>query len=207
MIAGRIFTLLRSVGMAAALLGSFASFDSAAAQSRAAILMPDSAEAGSSDFLVRNKYRIGSGSTSAVVSTSPGEAVSIARTEAAKGRKVILIGFGHGTIDVARALVAGAQVSGVVLVSGAYDGVRSELGSPAKLPRTLAIHHRADACDVSPPSAVATFAKWADGRVAVQWLNNRGPPVPDPCGPRSAHAFFMRDGSAVAAINGFIRSR
>ena len=204
MTTGKIFTLVRSVGMAAALLGSF---DSAAAQSRAAILMPDNAEAGSADFLVRTKNRIGSGSTSAVATSSPDEAVSLARAETAKGRKVILIGFGRGTIDVARALAAGAQVNGVVLVSGAYDGVRSQLGSPALLPRTLAIHHRADACDVSPPSAVSTFAKWADGRVAVQWLNNRGPPVPDPCGPRSAHGFFMRDGSAVAAINGFIRSR
>jgi subtilisin family serine protease len=207
MTAGKIFTLIRSAGVAAAVLGSFASFDSAAAQSRAAILMPDSAEAGSSDFLARTKKRIGSGSTSAVTTTSPEEAVAIARNETAKGRKVIPIGFGRGTIDVARALAAGAQVNGVVLVSGAYDEVRSQLGSPALLPRTLAIHHRADACDLSPPSAVPSFVKWADGKVAVQWLNNRGPPAPDPCASRSAHGFFMRDGSAVAAINGFIRSR
>jgi len=172
-----------------------------------AILMPGAGGATASDFLVRNKGRIGGSGVSVVVTTSSGQAASLSQSASDNGRKVILVGMSRGSIDVADALAAGAKASGVVLVSGAYDNVRSSLGSPSRLPATLVIHHRNDECDATPASAVASFVAWSGGRASTQWIDNQGAPAPNPCGPRGAHGFFMQDAAAVSAINGFIRSR
>jgi len=142
-----------------------------------------------------------------VVTTSSGQAASLSKSAAAKGRKVILVGMSRGSIDVANALAAGAQTNGVVLVSGAYSKVQSSLGSSSRLPATLIIHHRNDGCRSTPPSAASAFVAWSGGRASVHWINNQGAPAPNPCGPRGAHGFFMQDGAAVSAINSFIRSR
>jgi hypothetical protein len=170
------------------------------------ILMPGAGGAVSSDFLVRNKSRIGGAGTSVVVTTSSSQAASLSRDASAKGRKVVLVGMSRGTIDVANALAAGAKANGVVLVSGAYGKVRSALGSPSRLPATLAIHHRHDGCQSTPPSGATSFAAWSGGRASVRWIDNNGSPVPNPCGPRGAHGFYMQDGAAVSAINAFIAS-
>jgi predicted esterase len=172
-----------------------------------AILMPGAGGATASDFLVRNKGRIGGSDVSVVVTTSSGQAASLSQSASGNGRKVILVGMSRGSIDVANALAAGAKANGVVLVSGAYDKVRSSVGSPSRLPPTLLIHHRKDECDVTPASAVAPFVAWSGGRASTQWIDNQGAPAPNPCGPRGAHGFFMQDGAAVSAINGFISSR
>ena len=191
----------------AAFLVSTALSDSAVAQGKVAILMPGAGGATPIDFLVRNQGRIGGPGVSVIVTTSSSEAASISLSEAAKGRKVILIGMSRGTVDVANAITAGAKADGVVLVSGAYDNVRSRLGSPTSLPRALIVHHRADECHVTPPTAVDPFVAWSGGKASVRWISNQGSPVPNPCGPRGAHGFYMQDGAAVAAINGFIQSR
>ena len=177
------------------------------AQGKTAILMPGAGGAVPIDFLVRNQNRIGGPGVSVIVTTSSGEAASLSKSEAAKGRKVILVGMSRGTIDVASAIASGAKADGVVLVSGAYDNVRATLGSPSALPRTLLVHHRNDECNSTPPAAAASFIAWSGGKAYVSWIGNRGSPVPNPCGPRGAHGFFMKDGAAVSAINGFIRSR
>jgi hypothetical protein len=143
---------------------------------------------------------------SVIVTTLSGEAASISQSEAGKGRKVVLVGMSRGTIDV-NAFAAGAKADGVVLVSGAYDNVRSRLGSPANLPPVLIIHHRGDECGVTPPSAVDSFGAWPGGRASVRWIRNQGSPVPNPCGPRGAHGFYMKDGAGLSAINSFIQSR
>ncbi len=176
-------------------------------KARLAILMPGAGGATPSDFLVRNKERIDGANVSAVVTTSPAEAASLSQAASAKGRKVILIGMSRGSIDVANALAAGAKVNGLVLVSGIYDRVQAGLGTPSRLPATLVIHHRNDECHVTPPSAVSSFVAWSGGRASAQWIDNRGTPAPNPCGPRGAHGFFMQDGAAVSAINGFIAAR
>lgn len=170
------------------------------------VLLPGAGGAAASDFLVRNKGRIGGAGTSVVVTTSSSQAASLSRDASAKGRKVILVGMSRGSIDVANALAAGAKANGVVLVSGAYGKVQSVLGSPSRLPATLAIHHRNDGCHVTPPSALTSFVSWSGGRVSARWIDNSGSPVPNPCGPRGAHGFFMQDGAAVSAINSFIAS-
>lgn len=172
-----------------------------------AILMPGAGGATESDFLVRNKGRIGGSGVSVVVTTSSGQAASVSQSASDQGRKVILVGMSRGSIDVANALAAGARANGVVLVSGAYDKVRSSLGSPSRLPTTLVIHHRNDECHVTPASAVAPFVAWSSGRASTHWIDNQGAPAPNPCGPRGAHGFFMKDGAAVSAINRFISSR
>ncbi|MCP4617826.1 MAG: hypothetical protein GY844_15505 [Bradyrhizobium sp.] len=172
-----------------------------------AILMPGAGGATASDFLVRNKERIGGSDVSVIVTTSSGQAASLSQTASDKGRKVILVGMSRGSIDVANALADGAKANAVVLVSGAYSKVRSSLGSPSRLPATLVIHHRKDECHATPASAVAPFVAWSGGRASTQWIDNQGTPAPNPCGPRGAHGFFMQDGAAVSAINGFIKSR
>jgi hypothetical protein len=176
-------------------------------KARLAILMPGAGGATPSDFLVRNKGRIGGADVSVVVTTSPAEAASLSQGASAKSRKVVLVGMSRGSIDVANALAAGARANGVVLVSGAYDKVRASLGSPSRLPATLVVHHRNDECQATPASAVPSFVAWSGGRASAQWIDNRGTPAPNPCGPRGAHGFFMQDGAAVSAINGFIAAR
>jgi predicted esterase len=172
-----------------------------------AILMPGAGGATESDFLVRNKGRIGGAGVSVVVTTSSGQAASLSQSASDQGRKVFLVGMSRGSIDVANALAAGAKANGVVLVSGAYDKVRASVGSPSRLPTTLVIHHRNDECHATPASAVAPFVAWSGGRASTQWIDNQGAAAPNPCGPRGAHGFFMQDGAAVSAINGFISSR
>lgn len=174
---------------------------------RLAILMPGAGGAVPSDFLVRNKERIGGADVSVVVTTSPAEAASLSQGASAKNRKVVLVGMSRGSIDVANALAAGARANGVVLVSGAYDKVRASLGAPSQLPATLVVHHRDDECQVTPPAAVSSFVAWSGGRASARWIDNRGTPAPNPCGPRGAHGFFMQDEAAVSAINGFIAAR
>lgn len=176
-------------------------------ETKLAILMPGAGGAVSSDFLVRNKGRIGGSGVSVVLTTSPREAASLAQGAAAKGRRVILVGMSRGSLDVANALRAGAKANGVVLVSGPYAKVQSVLGSPSRLPATLAVHHRNDGCPSTPAAALPSFVSWSGGRVSARWISNQGSPVPNPCGPRGAHGFYMQDGDAVAAINGFVRSR
>jgi hypothetical protein len=122
------------------------SADAALAQGKVAILMPGSAGAVPSDFLVRNKDHIGGKGVSTVITTSSSEAASISQAEAAKGRKVVLVGMSRGAIDVAAALAAGAKVNGLVIVSGMYREARARLGSPGLLPRTLLIHNKYDTC-------------------------------------------------------------
>lgn len=177
------------------------------AQGRTVILMPGAGGATPIDFLVRNQSRIGGAGATVIVTTSSGEAASLSQAEAAKKRKVILVGMSRGTIDVANAIASGAKADGAVLVSGAYDNVRSALGSPSRLPRTLLVHHRNDECSATPPSAAGSFVAWSEGKASVRWISSQGAPVPNPCGPRGAHGFYMRDGAAVSAINGFIASR
>jgi hypothetical protein len=172
-----------------------------------AILMPGAGGIHAGDFLVRNQGRIGGGGIETRITTSSNEATNIARSEKQKGRKVVIVGMSRGTMDAARAIAAGAPVNGVVFVAGPLRNVASILGSPAKLPPALVVHHRNDACDRTPPSGVGFFQGWGGGRVRVQWIATQGSSDGRPCGPRGAHGFYMQDGPAVSAIVGFIRSR
>lgn len=183
------------------------SADHAMAQGKVAILMPGGAGAVPNDFLVRNKDRIGGPGVTTIVTTSSSEAASITQAEAAKGRKIVLVGMSRGAIDVASVLSMGAKVNGLVIVSGMYREAQARLGSPALLPRTLLVHNKYDTCKFTLPEFAREFAAWSGGRASVRWINVEGPDIPRACGPMGAHGFYRQDGGAVTAINGFIRSR
>jgi hypothetical protein len=171
---------------------------------KAVILFPGSAGAVPGDFLMRNRAAFGGFAT--FVTTSPSQAVAIANSEHQKGNKVFLVGMSLGTEKVASALVSGAPADGAVLVSGIWDRTMGILGSPAKLPPTLAVANPNDTCPATPPSGAAQMAQWSHGKVSLRLISETGPPVKKACGPFGGHGFFKKDGAAVAAIVGFIRS-
>jgi hypothetical protein len=115
-------------------------------------------------------------------------------------RKVVVVGTSRGTLRIPGALPA--QPYGIVLTSGFLDDVRSAIGSPAALPRTLIVHHRRDGCRFTPPEAVAPFKGWGGAKVQVVWLDG-GTPVGNPCRARGYHGFNGIDGSVVAAVARF----
>ena len=197
--------LKQALGAAVLLFAGFVS--QAMAQGKVAILMPGAGGAVPSDFLVRNQSRIGGKGVRTVVTTSSSEAASISQQEAASGSKVILVAMSRGAVDAAGAVAGGAKLNGLVIVSGVLREARQTLGSPSLLPRTLLIHNKNDACELTQPQFAQEFAAWSGGRASVRWVNVSGPPVPRECGPFGAHGFHRQDGGAVAAINGFINAR
>ena len=197
--------LLYAASLAALLL---ISSDNAFAQSgKLAVLMPGAGGAVPIDFLVRNEGRIRAAGIDTVITTSPAQAASLVRAAVEKKRKVFLLGMSRGARDVAQAIQAGARPTGVVFVSGGLNAAKGILGSPAALPATLVIHHRRDECDRTRPADAQSFVAWAGGKATLRWIDNKGPPVPNPCGPRGAHGFYLEDGPAVSAILGFIQAR
>jgi dienelactone hydrolase len=179
----------------------------AAAQGTVAILIPGAGGPVPSDFLMRNIGRFNSAGVETVVATSPQQAISLAGGLRAQQRKAVIVGMSRGGQMAANALAGGAPVVGAVFVSSGYDQIRSILGSPARLPPTLVVHHRLDRCPMTLPTAISPFSAWAKGKVSVAVFDNQGAPVPNECGPRGAHGYFMDDASPIAAIVSFVRSR
>ena len=171
------------------------------------ILIPGAGGPGPYDFLMRNRSRFSSAGLETFVATSAQEAVAVSQTLRAQRRKSVIVGMSRGGIATAAALAAGAPVSGAVFVSSNFRAVRGQLGSPRQLPPTLVVHHRQDGCGPTTPANVGGFAAWAGGKVRVAWFNNQGPEVPNPCGPRGAHGFYMNDAGPIGAIIRFARSR
>jgi dienelactone hydrolase len=189
-----------------------------------AILMPGAGGPIPSDFLVRNRNRFTAAGIETRITTSPEEAADIARAERQKGRKVVIVGMSLGSVHAGLAIGRGAQLNGLVLVSGLL-GKMAEFAvanglSPAKLPPTLIVHHRNDACEHTLASGVGRFQQWARGRARVVWIDTKprstalsvgitDPAVlNNPCYVfNSAHGFYMLDGAPMRAIIGFIRSR
>lgn len=197
-------SLLTRLGFAA-ILGAASLAPASAAN--VAVLMPGSSGIVPGDFLVRNQARIEAAGIRTIMTTSPSTAAEAIATEAAQGRKVVLVGMSKGSVDVAQALASGAKPTGAVLVSGIHKQVMATLGSPDRLPATLVVHHSRDICRFTLPGDAAEFVSWSRGRARVTWINTSGEPSDNPCNARGAHGFFRQDGPAVAAIIGFIRSR
>jgi hypothetical protein len=192
--------------IAAAVLGVAAEAQAQGGR-KLAVLMPGAGGAVPIDFLVRNEDRIRAAGIETVVTTSPGQAASLINAAVQQKRKVVLVGMSRGARDVAQALSSGARPSGVVFVSGVLNGAREILGSPAALPATLVVHHRRDGCRLTSPEIAQSFVGWAGGKARLRWIDTKGAPHPNPCGPRDAHGFYLQDGPAVAALVGFIKSR
>ncbi|MDB5641859.1 MAG: hypothetical protein JWN07_1176 [Hyphomicrobiales bacterium] len=179
----------------------------AAAQGATAILIPGAGGPVPIDFLMRNVASFNSAGVQTIVASSAQEAVAAASQLRRQQRRVVIVGMSRGGLTTAQALAAGASVDGAVFVSSNYNQVRSILGSSARLPPTLVVHHRDDACPPTTPSSIPSFRQWAGGRVSVAMFSNEGPPVRGDCGPRGAHGYFMSDAAPIAAIVAFVRSR
>jgi hypothetical protein len=128
---------------------------------------------------------------------------------AAIKRPVTVIGTSRGTQRAAEGIARGARPDALVLTSGflspesgSSSNVMSILGSPSALPRTLIIHHQADACKFTQPAGVDPFIKWAGGRARVRWLSG-GAEQGDPCEAGGHHGFSGLDGQVVGLAAGF----
>jgi hypothetical protein len=178
---------------------------SQASAQTAAILLPGAGGAVPIDFLMRNRSAFTAAGVETFVATNPREAAALSRQLKEARRRVVIVGMSRGGLMVAGALAAGARADGVVFVSAGLNRVRERLGSPARLPPALIVHHRHDGCDKTRPGEIPGFVKWSGGRARVAWFDNQGPEPRNPCGPRGAHGFYMQDGPAVRAILAFVR--
>lgn len=128
---------------------------------------------------------------------------------AAIKRPVTVIATSRGTQRAAEGIARGARPDALVLTSGFLSpesgnatNVMSIIGSPSALPRTLIIHHQADACKFTQPAGVDPFIKWAGGRARVRWLSG-GAEQGDPCEAGGHHGFNGLDGQVVGLAAGF----
>lgn len=169
-----------------------------------AILMPGgSGAADPRDFLIRNRERFMRAGIHTVVASTPGEAISLSRSQ--RARRVVIVAMSRGVIRAARALADGAHVSREAFVSGNYRAVMSILGTPARLPATLVVQNRYDRCPGTAPRKIGPFHRWSRGRVRVRWMSVNGPAHRRPCTAFAAHGFYGDDAPEIAAILAFIR--
>lgn len=130
---------------------------------------------------------------------------------AAIKRPVIVIATSKGTQRAAEGIVGGAMPDRLVLTSGFLskasgpdDTVQSIMGTPNRLPRTLALHHREDRCRWTQPAGVAPFQAWAGGRVQVEWMSGGQADEGNPCRASGHHGFAGQDEEFVARIVKFM---
>jgi hypothetical protein len=124
-------------------------------------------------------------------------------------RPVTVAATSRGTLRAARGIAAGARPDALVLTSGfltdqsgSSENVANILGSPAKLPHTLVIHHRHDACRVTQPAGVHRFIRWAAGKARVVWVDG-GTNAGNSCRASAYHGFNGLDGRIVSLTAGF----
>jgi hypothetical protein len=173
-----------------------------------AVLVPGKGGIDPADPLLRNRAALNAQGVATLTvphGTVIGEAVNYMRKVK---EPVGLVGMSAGVSLAARGVGNGAKPDTLVLISGALMPpgklpAQSALKTPAALPRTLVLHNRNDACDLTPVSGVEPFVKWSGGKASVQWIGGSGTGK-DPCGPNSAHGFMGADGQVVSAIVGFI---
>jgi hypothetical protein len=173
-----------------------------------AVLVPGKGGIDPSDPLLRNRAALNAQGIATLTvphATVIGEAVNYMRKVK---EPVALVGMSAGVSVAARGVGNGAKPDTLVLISGSLMPpgklpAQSALKTPAALPRTLVLHNRNDACDLTPVAAVEPFVKWSGGKASVQWIGGSGGGK-DPCGPNSAHGFMGADAQVVSAIVGFI---
>jgi hypothetical protein len=123
-------------------------------------------------------------------------------------RPVAIVATSRGTLRTARSLLGASGASRpdtVVFTSGYYlpgagpSTVQDILKSPSRLPPTLVVHNRNDACRETPPEGVPAIQAWGGQRVQVVWIDtNSG--GGHPCGPFSPHGFQDADGRVVGTV-------
>jgi hypothetical protein len=173
-----------------------------------AILIPGKGGVVPDDPLLRNRAALNAQGIATLTvphGTVIGEAIQYMRKVK---EPVALVGMSAGVSFAARAIGRGAKPDSLVLISGSLTApgklpAQEAIKSPGLMPRTLVLHNRSDACDLTPPSAVEPFLKWSGGKATVTWIGGSGTGK-DPCGPNSAHGYMGGDAQVVGAIVGFI---
>jgi hypothetical protein len=122
---------------------------------------------------------------------------------------VTVMATSRGTIRAAVGISLGAKPNALVLTSGflskesgSVPNVASILGSADKLPPTLVIHHRNDACRLTQPAGVDPFILWSAGRARAVWLSG-GVSLGNPCQALAYHGFNGLDDQVVTLAAGF----
>ena len=179
----------------------------------ALVLIPGAGGLHPQDFLVASQPIFRAAGLASEMTTSAYQAASWVSDFKARGYRVTLVGMSLGAATAAQALAAGAQPDGVVFAAGGLlppgtpnGSVIEALGSPARLPQTMVLHHRQDQCHLTPPEAVPAFVSWSRGRARAVWMTGGGGFGP-PCRPNTAHTFAGRTEAAAGAIIRFARGR
>jgi len=173
-----------------------------------AVLVPGKGGVDPSDPLLRNRAALNAQGIATLTvphGTVLGEAVNYMRKVK---EPVALVGMSAGVALAGRGIGNGVKPDSLVLISGSLmppGKLPAQVGikSPSAMPRTLVLHNKNDACDLTPVSAVEPFVKWTGGKASLQWIGGSGGGK-DPCGPNTAHGFMGADGEVVGAIVGFI---
>ena len=159
--------------------------------------------------LVRTRHDYAARGLAVLVADAGTDLARAVEYMAAIKRPVTVIGTSRGTLRAAQGIARGARPDALVLTSGflssesgSGESVMAILGSPASLPRTLVIHHRADSCRATLPAGVEPFIKWSSGRARVTWLSG-GADNGDPCQAGGHHGFNGLDGQVVGLAAGF----
>lgn len=179
----------------------------------ALVLVPGAGGASPRDFLVLSTRFFEAAGLTTVMTTSAGEASRLVSDLQSRGFRVTLVGMSLGAVTAAQAVASGSRPDRIVFAAGGLlppgtpnGSVVGTLGTPSQLPPTLVLHHREDACRMTPPSAVEDFVRWSRGRARVAWITGGGGPGP-PCRPDTPHTFTDRENVAAAAIIQFAKSR
>jgi pimeloyl-ACP methyl ester carboxylesterase len=121
--------------------------------------------------------------------------------------RIFLIGTSRGTVSAAYlALRLANKIDGVVLAATVFSRSRTGPGLDGfnfgRIPVPLLfIHHRHDACTVTPPAA----AEQISTRFPVIFLEGGDEPRGEACGPFSPHGFLGCEREAVMAISAWMR--
>jgi len=115
---------------------------------------------------------------------------------------VAVVATSRGSLKVAGALAG--KPDAVVLTAAFLNDVKGSVGSAARLPRTLVVHHRQDGCKHTPPSAVEPFKAWGGAKVTVAWKTG-GVNEGDPCQAKGYHGFSGLDGDVVSTVASFAK--
>jgi alpha/beta hydrolase fold len=123
--------------------------------------------------------------------------------------KIYLVGTSRGTISAA-ALAAklGDSVQGVALSSSVTNANKAGEGlshfdfKTIRIP-LLFIHHRDDACSISPYHNVERISN----KQSLISVSGGDPPQSGPCEPMSPHGYFGRDAPVVKALKNWMLGR
>jgi hypothetical protein len=124
---------------------------------------------------------------------------------------VWLVGTSRGSISAANvvARTGAANVAGIVLTSSVTAG-RKESVEDVDLEHVavpaLIVHHRKDACRLSPPSGARDLLDRlrASPRKELRLLRGGEAPGSDPCDPESYHGYWGEDEEVAEIITGWM---